>query len=119
MKKILLIGLLALSITGISMITPNDASDKKKIGCCCEECTCKECICELDSSDCKGCRKNEECGECRGCCEENRYDCCNYHRDHCNRRHIEIQVGRLLWKALLKDSLHNPCLLYNLFYFPI
>lgn len=90
MKKILLLGLLVLSVIGIAMATPNDASDKKKekVECCCEDCTCKDCICESDCSDCKGCRKNRECSECF---KEDKYNCCDYHRSHCNKHHKEYK----------------------------
>lgn len=95
MKKILLLGLLVLSVIGIAMATPNDASDKKKekVECCCEDCTCKDCIYESDCSDCKGCQKDKKCGECRECCEEKLYDCCDYYRDLYRKLHKKYRWG--------------------------
>lgn len=81
MKRLFLISALTLCFMSASVIAQNEDGNKgkAKVECCCEECTCKKCVCEEDCSDCNGCRKNEECKEC---CEEERHDCCDYHRKH-------------------------------------
>lgn len=107
MKKTLLLGLFALSVTCTAIALPNDAGDKNKsnIECCCEECTCKKCVCESDCSGCKGCLKNEECRER---CRKDAENCCNYHNKHHRKQHRDYRrggcCGRRCWQRFSKCS---------------